>query len=305
MVVCIVVTYNGSKWIRKCLSSLMQSTCPLKIIVIDNNSTDDTVRIIEQDFISVELFQLKRNIGFGQANNIGLRKAVHINATHVFLLNQDAWIVDNTIENLLGVSESHPEYGIISPMHWNAYGDGLERKFSEYINSFSTPHLISDFITGQQMKPIYQSHFVNAAGWFLPIRVIKHVGGFDPLFFQYGEDEDYTKRVLYHGFKVGIIPNSVIYHDSTFKSWDDIKFDKSRMLIIQFLKIKDLSRRLPSILLSFYKEQFNKLTDLLVYRKFSEFTFLFLTVIKASVHIVRINSSRLISKKKCAFLFDE
>ena len=70
----IMVTYNGSKWIRQCLDSVCSSSIVPHCIVVDNNSSDDTVEIIRKHYPEVELVQTKSNLGFGGANNIGFHQ---------------------------------------------------------------------------------------------------------------------------------------------------------------------------------------------------------------------------------------
>ena len=72
----IVVTYNGEKWVDKCFGSLQQSNIPVHIVAIDNASTDGTIKKIKNDYPEVEIIINKKNIGFGQANNIGLQRAL-------------------------------------------------------------------------------------------------------------------------------------------------------------------------------------------------------------------------------------
>ena len=84
----IVVTYNGSKWIDKCFGSLVNSTIPLQIFAVDNGSSDGTPDIIRSKFPSVQVIENKENLGFGQANNIGIRQAYDAGADYVFLLNR-------------------------------------------------------------------------------------------------------------------------------------------------------------------------------------------------------------------------
>jgi GT2 family glycosyltransferase len=63
------------------------------------------------------------------------------------------------------------------------------------------------------LKGIYEIEFVNAAAWLISAECIRTVGFFEPLFFLYGEDNNYLQRVTYHGLKIGIAPQSRIYHD--------------------------------------------------------------------------------------------
>src|SRR5437870_13044290 len=95
----IIVTYNGAKWIKKCLSSLLASETKVEVIVIDNGSADETLNIVKE-FGSIECVNSVENLGFGKANNIGIAIALERKCDYIFLLNQDAWIEQNTITEL-------------------------------------------------------------------------------------------------------------------------------------------------------------------------------------------------------------
>lgn len=211
----IIVTYNGKQWYDRCFNSLRKSVISLQIIVVDNASTDDTVSYIKEHFPEVNLIESKVNLGFGQGNNKGMRYALDNGADYVFLLNQDAWIEPNTIANLVEIHKKQPEYGILSPMHLNAEKTAIEKgligflTYHEHINL----ELISDFYIGLK-KEVYDVREVNAAAWLLPLHTLNTVGGFDPIFFHYGEDDNYMSRVLFHGLKMGIVPSVTICHDT-------------------------------------------------------------------------------------------
>src|SRR5215217_5094826 len=129
----IIVTYNGAKWITKCLKSLLDSTVPLKIIVIDNGSKDDTREKIRNGFPEVDLIESVFNMGVCKANNTGIKKAYDLGATHFFLLNQDVWVEPDTIEKLVVQQQKNPEYGVLSPLHLNGEGNALDFNFSTSI----------------------------------------------------------------------------------------------------------------------------------------------------------------------------
>lgn len=106
----IIVTYNGEKWIDKCLSSVYKSTIPLTTIVIDNKSSDNTVQYIKTNFPMVILFEYQNNLGFGKANNIGIEYALKNNADYIYLLNQDAWVDPNTFRKYKRNSEIESQF---------------------------------------------------------------------------------------------------------------------------------------------------------------------------------------------------
>jgi GT2 family glycosyltransferase len=210
----IVVTFNGEKWISRCLNSLRKSSVYLNTIIVDNGSTDRTIEISKHVYPEAEIFYLNKNIGFGQANNIGIVTALKQKCNYVFLLNQDAWIEEDTIDVLTHVHKCHPEYGIISPMHLNSEGNALDYYFSKYMSPAECPGLISDIYINKTKK-IYEATFVNAAAWLVSADCILKVGLFDNLFFHYGEDKNYCQRVKYYSFKIGICPHARIVHDRT------------------------------------------------------------------------------------------
>ncbi len=202
----IIVSYNGAQWIQKNLESLKQSIYPVKTLLIDNNSSDETVSIVKS-FPNVQLILLDENLGFGKANNIAIKEALNQEAEYVFLLNQDTWISPKTISNLVMAAEKNKDFGILSPMHFSGDGITLDKNFETYWNRKT------NFVS----ENIDEVSFVNAAAWLIPKAVINKVGFFEPLFNHYGEDRNYSDRVLFHKFKIGIVKDSIIYHDRLIK----------------------------------------------------------------------------------------
>lgn len=208
----IIVSYNGEKWIRKCLTSVSNSTIEVKIIIVDNNSKDNTVKIIEEEYPNILVLKQTKNLGFGGGNNLGIKYALDKGADYVFLLNQDAYVEADTIKNLTTISKSNLDYGILSPIHLNGEGNKLDKLFAHYTSYDYNKTFSYDAIKGKLSK-IYQVPFVNAAAWLVPKNTLEKIGGFDPLFFHYGEDDNYCQRLNYHGSKVGVVTSSFIMHD--------------------------------------------------------------------------------------------
>ena len=228
----VIVTYNGMQWVDETFKALIFSSVKSSVVVVDNNSSDDTVSFITGNYPDIELLKQKENLGFGRANNIGISYALKNNADYVFLLNQDAFVELNTIEYLINVSENNKDYGIISPIHYNGNGTFLDESFSYYIRNFTCDNFISDCVLSKPKKEVYSLPMINAAAWLLPKKTLEVVGGFDPIFFLYGEDDNYCQRVLFHKLKIGITPNTFIRHDSNnnfkpeFKKGSDKYYDK-------------------------------------------------------------------------------
>lgn len=240
----VIATYNGEKWIEKCLGSMLQDVPPDHIIVVDNHSADRTVHIIQQLFPEVLLIRNVENAGFGGANNIGIRKALALGASYVFLLNQDAYIAPGAITGLARSLSQHADYGILSPVHFNGDGSALDHGFKYYVARAYALSLANELEQGDKgEEEIYPLPFVNAAAWMLSKECIEKVGLFHPAFFHYGEDMNYCNRVLFHGYKIGVSPSAKIYHDRTGPETFDKKEALRAISIVPLNAVLDLKAK--------------------------------------------------------------
>ena len=209
----VIVTYNGMKWIEKCLTSISLSNFPVETVTIDNNSSDSTNIYIKEKFPTVHLIESTSNLGFGKANNVGIKYALENKADYIFLLNQDAYIEPNTIKSLIDVYKKYEtnKVGIVSPIHMNGNGSKVDPYFRTFVLGKCNDYL--DDSIREKKRVIYESDFIPAAAWFMPIKTIQDIGGFDPLFYHYGEDDNYCYRIKYHQREIVFTTESFIYHD--------------------------------------------------------------------------------------------
>ena len=211
----IVVTYKGMIWYDRCFMSLRESVLPVKTIVVDNASGDGSADYIREKYPEIHLIESEKNLGFGRANNIALRYALDNGCDYCFLLNQDAWIEPDTIAGLVNIAQANPDFGILSPVHLTKEKDNIEKLLLRRLDDFRiTNRALFDDLYFGRLKDIYWTKYVNAAAWFLPRNTIETIGGFDPIFYHYGEDDNYINRVLFHGLKIGICPKLRIVHDN-------------------------------------------------------------------------------------------
>ncbi len=169
----IIVTYYAEKWIDKFMKSIQNSTVKSQTIIVDNSSQDSTVDLIKSNYPEVELIVNNKNLGFGAANNIGIKKALDSGAEYVFLLNQDAWVEANTFEKLIDIASKYPEYGILSPIQQKE--QTYDRLFLDMITMGRYKYdLISDMMNGN-IKDCYPVEFVQAAGWLITKQCLTEV----------------------------------------------------------------------------------------------------------------------------------
>ncbi len=209
----IIPSYNTARLTLKCLERVYSSFSEIKheIILIDNNSEDESVLLIKKHFPKVKLIVNKKNRGFARAVNQGIRKA---RGEYVLLLNTDAF-VNKSLLRTLKFLDQNPDVAILSPRL--VYPGGkLQTNFGNY------PSLLSEILQATLLykilpwgriimpniltrKKFYQMREVKWLSGTCPFirrSVFDKVGLFDPRYFMYLEDIDFCKRVKKAGFKI-------------------------------------------------------------------------------------------------------
>lgn len=236
----VVVTYKGMQWYDRCFGSLCASTLPVHAIVVDNSPTNEDADYIKTHFPEVHLIKTIENLGFGRANNLGIRYALDHGCDYVFLLNQDAWLENpSSLDTLVKIADKYPDFAIYSPMHMTADMQHLNFLIDDGKRNYE---FLSDIYTNN-VKDIYPISYVNAAAWLLPRRTLETIGGFCPIIYHYGEDDDYMNRVHYHQGRMALIPSTRIVHDHS-KRLDNSEelFKKSNVdAIDEWLNLNDRS----------------------------------------------------------------
>ncbi|MFP4845635.1 glycosyltransferase family 2 protein [Winogradskyella sp. PE311] len=207
----VIVTYNGMHWIKECLDSVYLNST---VILVDNCSSDNTISFITKNYEDVLVLKQDENLGFGKANNLGISHALSNGADYILLLNQDAKMIEGSIDKLFNFAKVNSDYGILSPVHCDWSGNYLESSFSSYVSYVHNKEFYSDFVLNRSIKPVYDLPFVAAACWFIPKKVFETIGGFDPIFFHLGEDVNYAQRLSYYGYKIGVLPDIKVHHDT-------------------------------------------------------------------------------------------
>lgn len=291
----IIVTYNAMRWAERCFDSLRKSTVKPDVFVVDNGSTDGTQAYIQEHYPEVMFKQSENNLGFGKANNIGLQYAIDNFYDYVYLLNQDAWVMEDTFERLVCLSKQYPDYGIFSPFQMNADMYHIDRNFvSNVLEYKSNPNIVTD-LYNQKLLEVYPVAVVMAAHWFLTLECLIKVGGFSPSFPHYAEDYNYIDRLHYFGMKVGIVPSLKVVHD---RGWREDDFPKKMQLLYTgFIKI--LSDPSMSVKKAFVLATYSALLEMFKHKSFQPIC----RLIKALRYIRFILNNRKLSiSTECAFL---
>lgn len=207
-----ILVWNGRKWLKNCLDSVLAAKAPAsRVLVIDNGSTDGSAAIVEKDYPQVELIRNSRNLGFAEGNNVGIRYALARNADYVTLLNQDVTVDPAWLSELLSAAEAGNGFDIFVPRQYDYDGREPDPLFLRGTMEMS-PEFKSDLEDGKSLKKIYPLPKALGAAVMISAGVFRKVGAFDPFYFVYHEEMDLFQRCAYHGFRIALAPASRINH---------------------------------------------------------------------------------------------
>ena len=205
----VILNYNVRYFLELCLQSVQKAIQKLdaEIIVIDNNSPDDSCAMVKQQFPKVVLIENKENVGFAKANNQAVKIA---KGEYICILNPDTVVTENTFIECLNKAESLPNLGLLGVQ----LIDGKGKFLPESKRNLPTPKVSFFKILGKKFHD-FAPYYVNSispggegeipvlvgAFMFCKKAVYEKVGGFDEDYFMYGEDIDLSYKILKAGYK--------------------------------------------------------------------------------------------------------
>ncbi len=220
----IIVNWNTKKLLLECIESLQQETkkANIEIIVVDNDSSDGSQESVKTSFPNVHLICNKKNVGFAQANNIGIEQS---KGRYVCLVNSDIKALDNVLDHLFLYMDSNRSVGAVGPKTVNV--DMSVRKNCREIptlkNAFNESlffdKIFSNIKSFRGRSMTWFSHDETRSvevlsGCFLMVRreVLNTVGLLDDQFFIYGEDVDWCKRICSVGWEIIFYADTKVIH---------------------------------------------------------------------------------------------
>lgn len=198
----ILVTFNSDAIIAKCLKTIYQK---YPIIIVDNNSIDNSCQIIAKEFPLVKLIKLQQNLGFSRANNIALQQ---IKTNFALLLNADAFINNKDIDKILEIMSANQQIAIAGSTVYACQINDNGQIFNQ------TTIVKKDRKEGkyQEDDQCVYNKFITGAAMFLNMNIMKKIGFFDEGFFLYCEDNEICKRVIKNGYKTAVIKGTKLLH---------------------------------------------------------------------------------------------
>lgn len=234
LVTMLVPNYNGEKYLKSCLNSLLATDYPnFRVIVVDNGSTDNSVEFIKKNYPTVRMIRNNENLGYARAINVAMES---VESEYVVFLNNDIIVESNWLRQLMLYMNSIKKVAAANPkilfLHnkevinsaggsCDIYGVGWNRGNGE--------------IDRGQYDAVKEVFYVNGAALLTKKDVWEDVGSFDERYFLYGEDLDWCWRARTKGYKILYVPSAKIYHQWRGSGGSMIKFLEKHWLA-SFLK---------------------------------------------------------------------
>ncbi len=222
----IIVNYNVKYFLEQCLCSVKDAICNIdaEVIVIDNDSSDESIAYLQPAFSWVKFIQNERNEGFSKANNKALQAA---SGSYILFLNPDTILAEDTLEQCLSFyQKNNTNTGAIGVRMLDGSGNFLpesKRSFpSPLVSLYKLTGLSALFPSSKRFgkyalgylpkKEVHQADVISGAFMMVPKKILDETGGFDEQFFMYGEDIDLSYRIQKSGYKNFYLGHVAIVH---------------------------------------------------------------------------------------------
>lgn len=208
----IIVNWNGEKWLKKCLDSLLAQTYRnIEVIFVDNASIDDSLVYVKEHYQEVLCIENGKNLGFATANNQGIERAT---GKYILLLNTDAWVENNFLERVID-EYSRRSCDVIAPLEAR-YDGVLQEEYAMTIDPFGHGFGVHN----SKREPFY----LSGACLFFSKALYEETGGLDGDFFMYFEETDWFWRL--HLLKKDIFQMNdfCVYHAGAGSTGSGIKY---------------------------------------------------------------------------------
>ena len=232
----VIVNWNTSELLKKCLETIQASQGDLafKVVVVDNASSDDSAKMVGENFPDVELIVSETNGGYSYANNIGLRWLGYRGAGDVdsdapryaLLLNPDTEVPPDSLAQMVAYMDSKPAVGMAGPkllLPDGCLDVACRRSFPTPAVAFYRFSGLAKLFPKSARFARYNMTFADpdqelavdsVVGAYMQVRkeVIEQIGLLDETFFMYGEDLDWAYRLKQQGWTVMYHPDVIVWH---------------------------------------------------------------------------------------------
>jgi N-acetylglucosaminyl-diphospho-decaprenol L-rhamnosyltransferase len=202
----VIVTYNSSAVIERCLSNLDFEE--YDVLVVDNASSDNTLSLIENKFPKVGIIKADKNLGYGRGNNLALKS---LETEFALILNPDAVIFKNDIKKLISAIKSDESIAMAGPIILK--NNPLQQEeLDNKISAINRDFMGVKYDYYEMIKDYFSVRFVVGAAAILRLSILRKIGFYNEEFFLYYEDDELCKRIIKNGYKNIIVPKAIAFH---------------------------------------------------------------------------------------------
>lgn len=215
----VILNWNGAEHLRRFLPGVIgaAASAQVEVIVADNGSTDDSVAVLEREFPSVRVLRLDANYGFAGGYDRALEQ---VEADYFLLLNSDVETPEGWLAPILDCLDRHPDVAVVSPklISWTDRTQfeyaGASGGFIDYLGyPFCRGRILRRVETDcGQYDDARDVFWVSGAAFCCRADVFRALGGFDADLFAHMEEIDLCWRMQLAGYRVRVVPQSVVYH---------------------------------------------------------------------------------------------
>lgn len=226
----VILNYNTKDSLIDCLGSLRnlkEDDHKIFVTVVDNASSDDSVKVVTKEFPQFGLIRNNRNLGFAGGNNVAIKKAMKDKADAVLLLNPDTKVDPDLVVELAKAAKKYSNAGVFSSkiyfypgfeFHKGRYKEEERGKVIWYAGgsidwaNVLASHRGVDEVDNGQYDKLEETDFATGAATFIKREVFEKVGVFNEDYFLYLEDLEFCQRAKNAGFKILYVPKAVLWH---------------------------------------------------------------------------------------------
>ncbi|WP_338133038.1 glycosyltransferase family 2 protein [Photobacterium phosphoreum] len=217
----ILVSYNTELLTLDCIRSIHEHVKGInfEVILVDNDSKDNTIKLVETSYPDTIIIQNMTNLGFGSANNIGVKRA---KGKYCFFLNTDTILLNNAVKILFDAITSNDEISAVCgnlddenelpAISYSSQFTGIKFEIKGLFFNFTDKLKIFNNIFNYSSKHKIIPGSLSGADFMISKDVPDQISGFDENFFLYYEETDLFLRLNKNGCKVASIPNAKIIH---------------------------------------------------------------------------------------------
>ena len=238
----VMINYNSSEHTLEAVKALSKQTIDsFDLVIIDNNSKDSEKKVLMGNKFdnNVEVIYAEQNYGFAGGNNIILQSKKILSYKNILLMNNDVWVDSDFLELILKGADRYPN-AILCPQiidYYNRntilYAGGDIKKYKGAVTIWGAGEKVG---THEEDKKIT---FAHGCCMFIPVSVLKKIGGMREDYFLYYEDTDYSKKILDNGYDMWYLHDAKLYHKESVSTGlysmnYQYYFSRGRLLFVKY-----------------------------------------------------------------------